>query len=96
MARCCVCARDWPDNKCMVLTLTEEERAYITANGETAPETYAYCNPCWRVLSDKMMGAQLIKSTLQVHLRKRGVANAEQLSAAYFDRLVSLASKRKS
>ena len=92
---CCVCDRDWPEKKCMVLALTEEERAMLERTEGSAPETLAYCNPCWRVLSDRMMGAQLIKSTLQVHLRQSGVGNAERVSQEYFDRLLGLTSKNK-
>lgn len=94
--KCCVCDRDWPEKKCVVLTLTEEEKTLLKANEGSTPESLAYCNPCWRVLSDRMMGAQLIKSSLQVHLRQKGVGNAEQLSQEYFNRLLSLASKSKS
>lgn len=96
MLPCCVCNREWPKEKCVVLTLTEDERAMLIKNEGSAPETLAYCNPCWRVLSDRMMGAQLIRSTLQVHLRQNGVGNAEQQSQAYFDRLLQLTSKPKS
>lgn len=93
--KCSVCSREWPRDKCRIISLTEEERAYIEASGETPAETLAYCNPCWRVLSDKLMGAQLIKGTLQVHLRAKGVVNAEELSQTYFEQLLAVPNKSK-
>jgi hypothetical protein len=97
MATCCVCNRDWPEDKCRTLTLTDTEKSYIrTSVGQDPPETFLYCNPCWRVLSDRLMGAQFIKGTLQVQMQARGVGNAEELSQRYFDRLLALTSKPKS
>lgn len=92
---CVVCNRSWPKEKCQTLTLTDEEKAHIQAAGEEPMETLSYCNPCWKILSDKLMGAQLIKGTLQVQLRAKGVANAEELSQTYFERLLALPNRSK-
>ncbi len=95
MLRCCVCDRDWPDDKCQQLTLTDEERAHVVATGAKVKEPFIYCNPCWRVLSDRMMGAQLMKSVFQLHLRQRGRFDAEVATQAYYDRLLGLSKGRK-
>ena len=95
--KCGTCNREWPDKKCHVLDLTPEDKAYAKIQGvENPPDQYIYCNPCWKVLSDRLMGAQFIKGSLQVQLQAKGVGNAEALSQQYFNNLLSLTSKKKS
>lgn len=96
MITCAACDRDWPSDKCHTIQLTDEERKFLRDSGVPEVESYSYCNPCWRVLSDRLMGAQYIKGTLQIQLRSQGRANAEELSQQYFDRLLAITSKPKS
>ena len=92
---CCACSRKWPKDKCHVIALSEDEKTLLAGAGEKTQDTLAYCNPCWRVLSDRIMGAQYIKSAMQIQLRSQNVSNAEELSQTYFDRLMALTSKPK-
>ena len=93
--KCCVCNREWPDPKCHTVTLTDDEKAYIRNNGGTVPDTYHYCGPCWKVLSDPLMGAQLIRGTIQSHLMANKVPNAEVLSQLFFKRLMGLKGSKR-
>ena len=89
--KCCVCNREWPDSKGHTVTLTEAEKQHIASVGvQTVPDAYHYCGPCWKVLSDKTMGAQLIKGTFQSGLTAKGVERADLLSHLLFRRLIGL------
>lgn len=90
---CCVCKRDWPDSKGRTLVLTDAEKQHMESLGIEAPDTFLYCGPCWRVLSDKMLGAQFIKGSLQMQLRAQGVPNAEELGQRYMEKLLALKPK---
>lgn len=92
-SKCCVCGREWPDERIHTLQLTAEEKAHIKSLGKEAPESYPYCFPCWKILSDKVMGAQLIKGLIQSKLRASGVQRAELLSQVFFQRLIGLKPK---
>jgi len=89
--KCCVCSAD---RECVVLTLTDDEKAAIRAMGQTPQETLAYCRPCFRLLSNPEQGAQLIRGTFQVGLQNAGIANAEKLARRYYDFLLSKAKRR--
>ena len=69
--KCCVCNREWAT--CKVIQLTEAEKQHLRDTSQAYEDQYAYCPPCWKVLSDKLMGAQFIKGTFQVQLKARGV-----------------------
>jgi len=88
--KCCVCDRQWADDLCHTLHLTEDEKEYMAQSGQVVPDTYHYCPACWRILSDKNMGAQLIKGTIQTRLRSRGVPNADAFGQLLFKRLLEL------
>lgn len=89
--KCCVCNRDWPEIKCQTVKLTEAEKQHIASVGvQKVPDAYHYCGPCWKVLSDRTMGAQLIKGTFQSGLTAKGVQEAEVLSHLLFKRLIGL------
>lgn len=91
--KCCVCGRDWPETQSHVLTLTEDEKKAILSMGHEPPDTYVYCKPCWRVLSDKLMGAQLIKGVVQGQLKANGVIGAEQTAQEFFKHILKLERK---
>lgn len=89
---CCVCERDWPDHRCKVLPVSDEERDAL--KDIKLPESYAYCEPCWKVLSDKTMGAQLIKGVIQQMLLAQGTPYAEVLAQNFYRRLIGLKEKQ--
>lgn len=91
--KCSVCKRDWPEGTCKVIKLTEEEQQFARQAGETDTE-YAYCPPCWRVLSDKQMGAQFLKGHFQVQLRSQGVLDAEERAQKFYSGLLALKPKQ--
>ena len=91
--KCCVCNRDWPEAQCHIVHLTEAEKRTIQELGLTPEPTLAYCRPCWQVLSDRMMGAQLIKGTMQVQLKSSNVPGAEHTAQAMFDGLLKIRPK---
>ena len=90
--KCCVCNREWAN--CKVIQLTEGEKQHLRQKGQAYEDQYAYCTACWKVLSDKLMGAQFIKGNFQVQLKARGVQEAEELSQTLFDGLLNLKPKQ--
>jgi hypothetical protein len=94
--KCCVCDRDWPDPKCRVIVLTAAEKKYVQSMGQEPPEQCIYCGPCWRVLSDRTQGAQLIKGAMQLQAQAQGIPNAEKLSQQFLSKLLELAKKPRS
>lgn len=91
--QCCVCGRDWPDAQCQTLTLSEEEKEHVRANKGKDFGPFHYCAPCWKVLSDKNLGAQFIKGTLQSRLTLKGVPRAELWGQMLYSKLLGLKGK---
>ncbi len=88
---CCVCSKERPEASCVVLRLTEDEKAAVQAMGHEPTETYVYCRPCFRVLSNPEQGAQLIRGVFQHTLKAEGVPNHELLARKYYEFLISKA-----
>ncbi len=86
--KCCVCSKDRPKESCVIIQLTEAEKASVQAMGQKPEEQYVYCRPCFRVLSNPEQGAQLIRGVFQHSLQAEGVQNAEQLARTYYEFLV--------
>jgi hypothetical protein len=58
--------------------LTEAVKDTLREQGLTPPNEYHYCAPCWRVVSDRERGAQLLRGFFQVNLKGLGYANADK------------------
>lgn len=95
MITCCVCEREWPDTDAHRVRFTEEELTYLSKQGWDGSTFLDYCKPCWRILSDKAIGAQLVKGAFQQQLRAQGLAHAEQYGQALLNRLMALRPKGK-
>jgi hypothetical protein len=94
MSLCGVCSRDVAEGQGEVLTLSDEEKAYARRFGQDPPDTYVYCKPCFKVISDPESSAQLASGTLLARLRASGVANAEKIAKRYYEELVARAKPR--
>lgn len=93
MKKCCVCSRPREDAEMKQIVLTASEREYVKAKtGEDATD-YWYCIPCFRVLSDREQGAQLIKGSLQVSLTARGHPRAGEISQKVYEDLLEKSKK---
>lgn len=88
--KCCVCGHEWPDAKGHTIKLTESEIKVVQETGGTIPDTLQYCGPCWRVLSDKTMGAQFIKGTIQSNLHAMGIPYADKWGQMLYAKLMGL------
>lgn len=74
--RCDICGRD---RECAeTIRLTAEVKAALTEAGVTPPEEYHYCGPCWRVVSNREQGAQLLSGFFQTTLTGLGHTNARK------------------
>lgn len=92
--KCGVCSRTWPDDRGHVLTLTESERSTIQQmTGQPAPLEYHYCNPCWKLLSDRQQGAQFIAGTVRASLAAQGMKNPEKAGKKMLDFLLARSGK---
>ena len=54
--------------ECRILTLTDKEKETLKNN----KDSYAYCEPCWRIVTDREKGARLIQSFAHAVVGKRG------------------------
>lgn len=86
--KCCMCSKE-----CVGVTiqLTDEEKAAVQAMGQKPTDSYTYCRPCFRVLSDPEQGARLIQGVFHLNAKLVGLPNAEALAQKYHDLLISKA-----
>lgn len=90
MKKCINCGRERLESSGRVLTLTDEERAVITkVAGEPPPTEFFYCTPCYRVVTDREMGARLISGQLEIRLRVAGHPRAKEAAEAFYKLLIS-------
>jgi hypothetical protein len=92
--KCCVCGRERDEETCVTIVLTPNEKKHLESAGETSVESLSYCRPCYRTLSDREAGAQLMKGVVQFRLRAAGVPNAEQLAQRFYEFLISKSGKK--
>ena len=91
---CGICNRKWPDDRCQVLRLTEEERTHAgRMTGKEAPAEYIYCGPCWKLLSNRRQGAEFIAGSMKASLRAEGHPKADLISKRTLDFLLSKSGK---
>jgi len=88
--KCINCGRDRPQESGTVFKLTDQERAIIEkVAGEPPPIELFYCAPCYRVVTDREMGARLISGQLEIRLRLAGHPKAKQAAEAFYKLLIS-------
>lgn len=90
---CGICNRSWPDERCHVLTLTEQEREIVLKTTGQKIETYTYCGPCWKLLRDPKQGAEYLAGSMRAVLRAAGSPNAEKAGDRFRNFLLSRAQK---
>ena len=86
---CGICGRERERRTCKVIKVTEAERQQITDIGQTPLDEYIYCNPCWRAISNRLTGPQLMKGLFLVRMRHLGVPNADHLANQYYANLLA-------
>ena len=96
MVKCLVCRRDWPEDNCRIITLTEPEKAELLSQGVEPLAEYPYCGPCWRTISNPVTGPALMRGIFEGSLRQLGVPKAEELASKYHTWLVKNASRPRS
>jgi hypothetical protein len=89
---CGVCGKE---RECpTTITLSEEMKETLQAQGLTPPDEYHYCAPCWRMVSDRERGARLLSGFFQVNLTGLGYANVDKAGAKLHAFLISKTNKR--
>jgi len=92
--KCGVCSREWPKEHCRTIVLTAVERAYVmAATGGAAPDEYVYCNPCWKLLSNRQQGAQFIAGSFQASFQASGHPKAAQVGKKMLNFLIAKSGK---
>jgi hypothetical protein len=86
--KCVNCSRERAPNAGKVIELTEEERNLITMTVGEAPSSYFYCTPCYRILTDREMGARMIAGQLEIRLRASGNPRAQQIAETLYKFLI--------
>ncbi len=94
--KCVNCGRERPPDSGTVLKLTESERDLITmSTGETPPLEYFYCQPCYRVITDREMGARLIAGQIEIRLRMMGHPKAQEVAERMYKFLIEKSSQKQ-
>lgn len=89
--KCVVCSKEWIDARLHKIELTDDEKEYVRSMGaKDVPDAYHYCPPCWRIVSDRALGAQYIRGVLQVQLRSKGFVDADKMAEGLMNKLLSL------
>ncbi len=93
--KCCICGRF--RQNLVTVTLTDEDKAFIvkTAGTKQPPDAYVYCKPCFKILSDRERGAQLMRGTIEIALRSKGNRNATKIADKYYQMLLSRTPAKK-
>ena len=94
MAICTICRQD--RENCKIFQLTAAEKREFEAKEIKPPEELAYCQPCWKTISDPVSGPALMKGLVQVQLQSLGVPNAEDLARRFHVKLLKHAGKPRS
>lgn len=95
-AKCTICGKSRPRGQCHIITLTEEEKTEIREGlGAEPSEEYAYCQPCWKNISDPRSGPAFVGSMYEISLRQVGVENAESAARKYRAWLTKQAEKKE-
>ena len=95
--KCIVCRQEKAHQEpgWVTFKLRPEEAVFMRAQtGENVKEWFV-CGPCYRVLSDPIQGAQLIKGTLQVSMSTRGIENADQVATKFYTGLAKLVAEAR-
>lgn len=87
---CSVCGRPQRPKDCEVLTLTLEEKKLM---GQPAPDTLAYCKPCWRIVTHRERGAKFMQGLWETSLRRVGVVDAEARAKKFHTDLLAKVKK---
>ncbi len=85
---CGVCDRPWDDDRCHVVELTETEKAIVLKTTGQKVDRYIYCNPCWKLLTNRQQGAQFIAGSFRAALRAAGNPKAEEAGKKMLDFLL--------
>lgn len=90
-----MCRRPRDVDEMYVVHTTDKEREAIRAMGAEPQDTYAYCRPCWGVVSDREKGAQLYRGLVQARFRQAGLSGiAEKQAQKAYDFLTTRAKPR--
>lgn len=89
---CAICRQE--RKNCKVFQLTETEKREFREKGNEVPEELAYCQPCWKTVSDPVSGPALMKGMLQIQLQQLGVSNAEDLASKFHTKLLKNSKRR--
>jgi len=85
-AKCCICGHQCD---CVVLNLTDEERKAAAQVGTSLGATLAYCKACYKIATDPLVGAQLIKGLIETQLRISGHPRAEEAGRRIHEFLIN-------
>jgi hypothetical protein len=92
-AKCGICGAERERDKCVVLVTTPTEAAAIRKMGREPEKEYVYCNPCYRVVTDREQGARLMQGLIQTRLRTSGSPKAEALSKRMYEMMINRSRK---
>jgi uncharacterized protein YlaI len=87
--KCEICGRDRASDDGVVITLSAEEREFIAKSLKGSnPSSYFYCDPCYRVVTDREQGARLISGQLELQLRQSGHPKAREVADRFYKFLI--------
>lgn len=93
--KCIVCQRLRVVEECHILTLTDLEKQHIRERGQTPADEVTYCRPCYRLITDKHAGADVLTGMLLQRLKAAGAQNADKLAAKFKEQLVKAMKEKK-
>ncbi len=87
--KCVNCSRERPESTGTVIQLTDEERGLIRKmSGDEPPTSYFYCKTCYRIITDREMGARMISGQLEIRLRAAGNPTAQEIAEKLYKLLI--------
>lgn len=94
--KCSNCGRERSESAGSVLKLSEDEQAHIAKlTGAPSPIELFYCKPCYRIVTDREMGARLISGQIEVRLRLAGHPRAQQIAESFYRLLIEKSTSKQ-
>ena len=85
---CCICGTPRARGVCQILRLTDAEKEAIRRTGVEPLDEVAYCQPCYRVITDREKGARLMQGLLHHSLKGLPQATSERLADKFYRLLI--------
>ncbi len=91
--KCALCRRPRELDEMHVMRITEAERVQMVKMGATPQAEYAYCRPCWAILSNRNGGPKLIRGMVLARMNAIGHPDAEKIAEQVYTLLLKGSTK---